>query len=94
MSFYGLKVSFEEVYYTFAEEPDKLFWGRLKENTFALLRERLEYLESREKLCVYRPKILTASIGPGYKTEGMDPVFVQTLTRSSVSVDKSTNKWS
>ena len=35
MSFYALQVSFEKIYYTLAEEPDKLFWARMKEKTFA-----------------------------------------------------------
>ena len=37
MPFHALQVSFEKIYYTFAQEPNKLFWARLKENTFAFL---------------------------------------------------------
>ena len=29
--------------------------------------KRLEHLDSRETLCVHRPKFLTVSAGPGYK---------------------------
>ena len=67
MSFYALKVSFEQIFYAFAKEPDKLFWARLKEKTFAFAGKWLEHLESRKILCVHPPKILTVSVGPGYK---------------------------
>ena len=61
MSFYGLQVSFEQVYYAFAKKPDKLFWARLKKVTFAVAGKRLVHLESREILCVHRPKSSNAS---------------------------------
>ena len=67
MSFHALQVSFEQIYYAFAKKPDKLFWARLKEKIFAFMGKWLERLESREILCVHRPKILTVSAGPGYK---------------------------
>ena len=37
MSFYALQVSFEPIYYAFAEKPDKLLWARLKEKTFTFV---------------------------------------------------------
>ena len=67
MSFYALQVSFEQIYYAFAKKPDELFWARLKEKFFAIVGKRLEHLESREILCVHRPKLSTVSVGPGYK---------------------------
>ena len=67
MSFDALPVSFEQIYYAFAKKPDKLFWARLKEKTFAFVGRRLEHFESREILCVHRPKLLTVSVSPGYK---------------------------
>ena len=67
MSFYALQVSFAQIYYEFAKKPDKLFWARLKEKTFAFLGKCLEHLESREELCVHCPEVLTVSAGPGYK---------------------------
>ena len=39
---------------------DKLFGARLKKVTFAFAGKRLEHLESRETLCVHRPKTLKA----------------------------------
>ena len=33
--FYDLQVSFEKIYYTFTEEPDKIFCIGLKEKAFA-----------------------------------------------------------
>ena len=68
MSFFALQVRFEKIYYTFAEDPDKLFWPRLKEKTFSFLGKWLEHLEIRENLSVHRPKILLSPMGPGYKT--------------------------
>ena len=67
MSFYGLQVSFEQIYYAFAKKPDKLFWARLKKVTFAFAGKRLEHLESREILCFHRPKFLNALNVRGYK---------------------------
>ena len=67
MSFYALKISFVKDYYTFAEEPDKLFWAILKEKTFAFVGKWLEHLEKKEISCVHRPKIPTVSVGLGYK---------------------------
>ena len=37
MSFNALQASFEIVYYTFAEKPDKIFRPKLKEKTFAFV---------------------------------------------------------
>ena len=48
MYFYALRVSFEKIYYTIPEEPDKLFWARLNEKSFAYMGKRLEHLESRQ----------------------------------------------
>ena len=67
MTFYALQVSFEQICYAFAKKPDKLFWARLKEKTFAFVGKRLEHSESREMLCVHCPKFSTVSIVPGYK---------------------------
>ena len=68
MSFYALQVSSKKIYYIFAEEPDKLFWPRMQEKTFAFVVKWLEQLENREILCVRRPKFLTVSVSPGCKT--------------------------
>ena len=65
--FIALQTSFEKIYYTFAEEPVKLFWARLKENVFAFVGKWLEHLEKREIFCGHRPKILTISVVPGYE---------------------------
>ena len=44
------------------------FFGQvLKKKIFAFVGKWLEHLESREFLCVHRPKILTVSAGPRYK---------------------------
>ena len=59
MSFYGLQVSFC-LQVAFAEKRDKLFWARLKKVNFAFAGKRLEHLESKEVLCVHRPKSLNA----------------------------------
>ena len=37
MSFYASQVSFERIYYAIANKPDKVFWARLKEKTFAFV---------------------------------------------------------
>ena len=55
MSYYALRVSFEKVYYTIAEEPDRFFWARLKEKTFAFVGKWLEHLEIRV-ICVFIAK--------------------------------------
>ena len=68
MSFCALQVSFERIYYTFAEESGKLFWTRLKERAFALVGKGLEHLQIREFLCVQRPRALIVSAGPRNKT--------------------------
>ena len=60
MSFYGLQISLESIYYAFAKKTDKLIWARLKKVTFALAGKRLEHLESREISCVHHAKSLTA----------------------------------
>ena len=62
MSFYALPVSFEQIYYAFAKNPEKLFWARLKEKSFAFVGKCLEHLESREIFCVHRPKLLAVSV--------------------------------
>ena len=67
MSFHASQLSFEQKYYAVAKKPDKLFWARLKEKTFAFVAKCLEHLESSETLCVHLPKFLTVSGGPGYK---------------------------
>ena len=60
MSFYDLQVSFQQIYYAFAQKPDKLFWAGLKKVTFAFAGKQLEHLESRGILCVHRPKTVYA----------------------------------
>ena len=65
MSFYALPVSFEQIYYAITKKPEKLFWARLKEKTFAFVENWLEHLDSEELLCVYRLNLLTVSVGPG-----------------------------
>ena len=65
MPFHALQVSFEKIYYTFTAEPDKFFWGRLKENTFGFVEKRLDHLDRKKTLCVHRPKLFTISVGPG-----------------------------
>ena len=37
MCFYALQVSFEKIYYTLTQEPDKLFWARLLEKILAFV---------------------------------------------------------
>ena len=32
-----LQVSFEQIYYAFAKKPDKLFWAKLNEKSFAFV---------------------------------------------------------
>ena len=78
-SFNALQVSFEQIYYAFAERPDKLFWARLKKLAVAFAGKRLEHLESTETLCVHHPKTSSVSTGQGYKTSmGLTgPLFVQ-----------------
>ena len=68
ISFYALQVSFEQIYYAFAEKPDKLFWARLREKTFAFAGKRLKHLDTKDILCVHRSKTLNASTIRGYKT--------------------------
>ena len=68
MFFYALQFCFEKSYLTFAQEPDKFFWARLKEKTFAFVGKWLEHLGNRGTLCVHRPKIFIFSNGPGYET--------------------------
>ena len=41
MSFYALQFSFEQNFYKIAEEPDKLYWAKLKEKTAAIVGKRL-----------------------------------------------------
>ena len=93
LSFYALQVSFEQIHYAFAKNPDKLFWARLKEKIFAFMRKRLENMESREILCVHRPKILTVSASPGYKNlrEGIRCLYNNVIDRLCVATNQSTN---
>ena len=61
MSSYALNFSFEQIYYAFAEEPDKLFQARLKEEAFAIAGKQMEHLKIRESLCVHPLKTLNFS---------------------------------
>ena len=90
MSFYALQVSFEQIYYAFAKKPDKLFRARLKEKTFAFVGKWLEHMESRETLCVHRPKF---SVGPGYKilSEWIRCLYNNVIDRLCVVTNQSTN---
>ena len=63
-----MRVSFERIYYTFAEKPDKIFGQDWRERLFSFVGNWLEHMEGREILCIHRPEILTVSVGPGYKT--------------------------
>ena len=93
MSFYALQVSFEQIYYAFAEKPDKLLWARLKEKTFAFVGKWLEHLESREILGVRRPKVLTVSVVPEYKIlrERIRCLYSNVIDRLCVATNQSTN---
>ena len=92
MSFHGLQVSFESIYYAFAQKPSKLFWARLNKVGFAFAGKRLKHLESRETLCVHHPKSLNALNLREYKKfYRTDPLFVQKRNLSSVHVDKLIN---
>ena len=66
LSFFALQVSFEHIYYAFANKPDKIFWIRLKVMIFALARKK-DDLESRKVLCFQNPKTLIVPNGLGYK---------------------------
>ena len=61
MSFYALQISFEEIYYAFAERPDKLFGTRLKQNTFEFAGKSLDYLASGKFLFFRCSEFLIAS---------------------------------
>ena len=93
MSFHALRDSFEQIYYTFAKKPDKLFWARLKEKIYAFVGKELEHLESREILCVHRPKFLAVSVGPGYKNlrERIQCLYNNVIDRLCVVTNHSTN---
>ena len=93
MAFDALQVSFEQTYYAFAKKPDKLFWARLKEKTFAFVGKWLEHLESREILCVNRPNFLTVSVGPGSKilSEWIRCLYNNVIDRVCVVTNQSTN---
>ena len=93
MSFYGLQVSFEQIYYVFAQKPDKLFWERLKEGAFAFVGKKLEHLENGEILCIHRPKSLNASNVREYKilTEKIHCLCSNVIYRLSATTNRSTN---
>ena len=93
MSFYGLQVSFEQIYCAFSWKPEKLFWARLKKVTFAFAGKQLEQLESREILCVHRPKFLKALNVPEYKflTEQNHCLCINVIYRLSTATSQSTN---
>ena len=93
MSFCALQVSFEQIYYAFAKKPDKLFWTRLKKKIFAFVGKSSEHFESREILCVPRPKFLSSSAGPGYKIlrECIRCLYNNVFDRLCVATSQSTN---
>ena len=61
--------------------------------TFAFVGKCLEHLESRESLCIHRPKFLTVSVVPGYKTlrEWIQCLYSNVIDRLCVVTNKSTN---
>ena len=93
MSFYGLQVSFEQIYYAFAMKPDKLFWARLKKVAFAFAGKRLEHWDFKEILCVHRPNSLNALIVREYKilTEQIHCLCNNVIYRLSAATNQSTN---
>ena len=84
---------FEQIYHAFAKKPDKLFWTSLKKVTFEFAGKRLEHLESREILCVHRPKSLNALNVQGYKilTEQIHCLCNNVTYRLSAATNQSTN---
>ena len=56
MSFFALRVYFENNSIAFAEKPNELFSARLEGKIFAFVVKRLEQLENREILGVQYPK--------------------------------------
>ena len=95
-SFYALQVSFEQVYYAFAKKPDYLFWTTLQEVTFAFVANWLEQLDSREILCVHRPKILNASSVQGHKNlrEWIQSLCSNVVDRPVLATNQSSNdRW-
>ena len=93
MSFYGLQISFEQIYYAFAKKPDKLFWARLMKVAFAFAGKRLEHLENREILCVHRPKSLNAlNVREStVSTEQNHWLYNNVIYRLCVATNQSTN---
>ena len=93
MCFYALQISFEQIYYAVAKKSDKIFWARLKEKIFAFVGKGLKHLESRETLCVHRPKLLTVSAGQGYKffREWLRCLYNNVIDRLCVATNQSTN---
>ena len=93
MSFNALQVSFEQSYYAFAKKPDKFFWAGLKEKIFAITGKGYEHLESRKNFEVHRPKLLTVSVGPGYKilSEWIRCLYNNVIDRLCVVTNQSTN---
>ena len=59
--FFTLQVSFQQIYYAIAKQPDKLISTTLKEMTLPHVEKKLERLKSGENLCFYRPKTSNAS---------------------------------
>ena len=68
MSCYALQVFCEKIYYTFEQEPDKVFWRKLKEKFLDLL-EKVWNTWGVEKFFVFSVKnFLMVSAGPRDKT--------------------------
>ena len=61
--------------------------------TFAFVGKSLEHLENREILCVQRPKFLTVSASPGYKTlrEWIRCLYNNVIDRLCAATNQSTN---
>ena len=69
---------FEKIYYTFAQEPDKLFWARLKEKDFCISGKLIGTLEEYRNFVCSSSKNFDCFSRSGVKNvQGMDPVFLQ-----------------
>ena len=87
MTFYALQVSFERMCFAFTQKPDN------KELAFALVEELWEHLETREILCLHRPKTLNASDFQRYiiLDEWIQCLFSNPVDRLFVATSQSAN---
>ena len=92
--FFALRVSFEQIYYAFAETPAKLCWTRLKEKNFSSAGNWLDHLGRGGILCVRRPKKIFVSAGPGLKKWGTGSTFCTLMYYIICTRQKNQiNKW-